>query len=108
MPTALVVPVASIASGVTIRVTGKYRPVNYAGWAICIVGFSLMTLLKANASTAQWVCFQGITAVGVGIVWTSTVFPILAPISVARIAAALGFCNFCRTFAQVRSRTALL
>ena len=102
LPTALGIPVGAVTTGITIKVTGKYKPVNYAGWAISIIGFGLMTLLKADASTAQWVCFQGIAAVGVGIVWTGTVFPILAPLSVERIAAALGFCNFCRTFAQVR------
>ena len=101
-PTALTIPFSAVTSGVVIKVTGKYRPSNYAGWVLMMIGFGLMTRLKADASVAQWVCFQGIAAAGVGIVWTGIVFPVLAPISLNRIAAALGFFNFSRTFAQVR------
>ena len=100
-PIAFVLPVSSMLSGVTIKLLRKYRPSNYIGWALMMLGFGLLSLLKEDASTEQWVCFQGIVGAGVGIVWTGIVFPILAPLPVKRIASALGFFNFGRTFAQV-------
>ena len=99
-PTALVISPFSIICGVIVKSTNKYRPSNYVGWALTMVGFGLLTLLKADAGTAQWVGFQVVTAAGVGIIWAGTVFPVLAPISVGRVAPALAFYNFCRTFAQ--------
>ncbi|EJF56221.1 iron permease [Dichomitus squalens LYAD-421 SS1] len=99
-PTALVNSPFSIVAGIIVKRSGKYRFPNYAGWIIMLIGFGLQTMLKADSSTGQWVGFQFLTAVGVGLIWASTIFPILAPIPVTRVASALAFYNFCRTFAQ--------
>ncbi|KAI9066141.1 MFS general substrate transporter [Trametes sanguinea] len=98
--TALVMAPSAIVCGIIVKKTNKYRPANYVGWVLIMVGFGLLSLLKADSSTAEWAGYQVITAIGVGIIWASTVFPILAPISVTRFAAALAFYNFCRTFSQ--------
>ena len=99
-PTALGISPFSIICGVIVKGSNRYVPSNYVGWALTMIGFGLLTLLKADASTAQWVGFQVITAAGVGIIWAGTVFPVLAPLPVARVAPALAFYNFSRTFAQ--------
>ncbi|KAI0648727.1 iron permease [Trametes meyenii] len=100
LATTLVCAPLSFVCGGVIKKTGKYRPANYVGWALLLVGFGLFTLLKADSPTAMWAGFQVVTAAGIGIIWSSTVFPILAPIPVHRFAAALAFYNFLRTFAQ--------
>ncbi|TBU25225.1 iron permease [Dichomitus squalens] len=98
--TSLVISPTAIICGAVIKGTNKYRAVNYVGWALMIIGFGLLTLLKADASTGDWAGFQVITAAGIGIIWASALFPILAPLPVTRVAPALAFQNFCRTFAQ--------
>ncbi|OSC98516.1 iron permease [Trametes coccinea BRFM310] len=98
--TALVMAPSAIVCGVIVKKTNKYRPANYVGWVLIMIGFGLLSLLKADSSTGAWAGYQVITAVGVGIIWASTVFPILAPVPVMRTASALAFYNFCRTFAQ--------
>ncbi|KAI0363645.1 iron permease [Pilatotrama ljubarskyi] len=98
--TALVLSPFALFCGIVIKGTNKYRPANYVGWALMVIGFGLLTLLMADASTGQWAGFQIITAAGLGIIWASTVFPILAPLPVTRTASALAFYNFSRTFAQ--------
>ncbi|KAI9063905.1 iron permease [Trametes sanguinea] len=98
--TALVMAPSAIVCGIVVKKTNTYRPANYVGWVLILVGFGLLSLLKADSSTAEWAGYQVVTAIGVGIIWASTVFPILAPISVTRFAAALVFYNFCRTFSQ--------
>ncbi|KAI0667888.1 iron permease [Trametes maxima] len=98
--TALVMAPSAIVCGVIVKKTNNYRPANYVGWVLIMIGFGLLSLLKADSSTAAWAGYQVVTAVGVGIIWASTVFPILAPVSVTRTASALAFYNFCRTFSQ--------
>ncbi|KAI0759699.1 iron permease [Trametes elegans] len=98
--TTLITSPFSIFCGILVKATHKYRPINYFGWALSIIGTGLLTLLKENSRTAQWVGFQFIAAAGIGIVWASTVFPILAPLPVTRAAPALAFYNFSRMFAQ--------
>ncbi|KAH9933591.1 iron permease [Epithele typhae] len=99
-PTAFILSPFAIVFGVLVRVMKKYRPANVIGWAFLLIGFGLLTLLKADSSTGEWVGFQIITAVGLGVIWATTVYPILAPLPVARSASALAFYNFARTFAQ--------
>ncbi|EIW57898.1 iron permease [Trametes versicolor FP-101664 SS1] len=97
---ALVCSPFSLIGGVVVKAMNKYRPVNYAGWALTMIGVGLLSTLKFDSGTAAWVGFQVISASGFGIIWACTIFPILAPLSVTRAAAALAFYNFCRTFAQ--------
>ncbi|KAI0636248.1 iron permease [Trametes polyzona] len=98
--TALVMAPSAIVCGVIVKKTNRYVPANYVGWVLIMIGFGLLSLLKADSRTAAWAGYQVITAVGVGIIWASTVFPILAPVPVTRFASALAFYNFCRTFSQ--------
>ena len=100
-PTALVISPFSIICGVIVKGSNRYVPSNYVGWALTMIGFGLLTLLKADASTAQWVGFQVITAAGVGIIWAGTVFPVLAPLPVTSNAPAVALLIYLRTFSQV-------
>ncbi|EIW57867.1 Mfs1.1 [Trametes versicolor FP-101664 SS1] len=100
LATTLIASPFSIICGVLVKGSNKYRPANYIGWALTLIGVGLLTMLKADASTGQWVGFQILAAAGFGMIWASTVFPILAPVPVTRVAPALACYNFCRTFAQ--------
>ncbi|KAM5544683.1 hypothetical protein V8D89_001581 [Ganoderma adspersum] len=97
--TLICAPVSLFAGGI-IKKVAKYRPTNFVGWVLMLIGFGLFTLFKYNSSTGMWAGFQIITAAGIGIIWSATVFPILASIPVHRFAAALAFQNFLRQFAQ--------
>ncbi|OSC98500.1 MFS multidrug transporter [Trametes coccinea BRFM310] len=101
-PLAIFSPTFSMLSGVLVKKLNKYRPVNYFGWVIIIIGFALMTTIDVDSSTGEWAGYQALLAAGSGTIWATTLFPILAPLSVTRAAAALAFYNFIRTFAQAR------
>ncbi|KAI0363614.1 MFS multidrug transporter [Pilatotrama ljubarskyi] len=100
LPTAIVSSFFSLLSGIMIKKMNKYRPANYFGWTLTIVGFGLLTTLKADSGAGMWAGYQALQAAGSGTIWASTIFPILAPLSVKRVAPALAFYNFIRTFAQ--------
>jgi hypothetical protein len=98
--TALVIAPFAFFCGVMVQVMNKYRPANALGWILTVIGFGLMTFLKATSHVGQWVGFQFVASAGTGMIFAGTVFPILAPLPVSRTAAALGFFAFLRAFAQ--------
>jgi len=63
-------------------------------------GFGLLSLLRVNSSLSQWVGYQILVAAGVGVLFSTPVFPILAPLPVERTASALAFFTFVRSFAN--------
>lgn len=48
MPLAFTVAPFSIASAISIAVTQSYLWQNYLGWALCVIGMSLLSLLKVS------------------------------------------------------------
>ncbi|KAJ7482822.1 major facilitator superfamily domain-containing protein [Mycena galericulata] len=100
LATALVVAPFALIAGILVQVLNRYMPSNIAGWVLTIIGFGLLSMLTADATVSQWVGYQFVAAAGTGMIFAVTVFPILAPLSVERTAAALGFFAFCRAFAQ--------
>ncbi|KUJ20443.1 MFS general substrate transporter [Mollisia scopiformis] len=74
LPTIFFLIPGAIAAGTLLSKFGRYRPIQHAGFALMIVGFGLLTLLKANPTTAQWVGYQLANAAGTGLV-----LPVLLP-----------------------------
>ncbi|KAL7278356.1 hypothetical protein ACG7TL_008332 [Trametes sanguinea] len=99
-PLCLTVPAFAIVAGVTVTVWDRYRPQNYVGWACIIIGFGILSILDENSSRAAYIGSQIPLGVGLGIIWISTQFPILAPLPFSNSAHALAFFTFIRCFAQ--------
>ncbi|KAJ6567339.1 major facilitator superfamily domain-containing protein [Mycena vulgaris] len=100
LPGALITAPFAFVAGVIVTVTKKYRPVNWIGWAIIMIGFGLMSILRQDASVGQWVGFQVVVAIGVGMLFSAPVFPLLAPLPNNRAASALALFSFTRAFFQ--------
>ncbi|KAJ7254827.1 iron permease [Mycena rebaudengoi] len=101
---ALAVSPFAFVAGAAITISQKYRAVNWVGWCITIVGFGLISTFKYDSGTGTWVGYQLVIAVGLGLLFTSPVFPLLAPLPPNRAAAALSLFSFTRSFFQVRFR----
>ncbi|KAH9951826.1 MFS general substrate transporter [Amylocystis lapponica] len=100
LPTTLFVAPSAMTAGIVVQLTGKYRPPNIVAWVFQMIGFGLLSMLKADSTTAKWVGYQIIPAIGIGLPFAATVFPVLAPLPVERNAAALAFFAFLRSFGQ--------
>ncbi|KAL1949730.1 hypothetical protein VTO73DRAFT_8611 [Trametes versicolor] len=96
----VVIPVFAIVGGVSVQIVGRYCPQNYIGWAFMIAGFGILSLLDENSSRAMYIGCQVPLAIGLGIIWVSTQFAILAPLPFSNSAHALAFFTFFRCFAQ--------
>jgi len=96
----IVAPFA-IITGISVGVTGHYLIQNYLGWFFSLIGFGLLSLLDADASTAAWAGYTVLTGIGLGLLYASTNFPVLAPLKPSQQPHAMGFYNFMRSMGQV-------
>ncbi|EJU01314.1 Mfs1.1 [Dacryopinax primogenitus] len=100
LPTALTIASFAIRAGVSVAVTSHYVSQNVAAWIISIVGFALLSTFHKDSSTAQWVGYQVLVSSGMGVLWISTEFPVLAPLPTSKNAHALAFFAFLHTAAN--------
>ncbi|GAA5985852.1 hypothetical protein JCM11641_005320 [Rhodosporidiobolus odoratus] len=91
----------AIFVGISVTVTGHYRTQNAIGWAFIVLGMGLFTLLKWDSSKAMWAGFSVIAAIGLGILYAATNFPVLAPLKPAQQPHAMAFFGFVSAFGQV-------
>ncbi|OCH96313.1 iron permease [Obba rivulosa] len=100
LATALVIAPFALVCGIMVKTSKKYRPANYLGWVLSAIGFGVLSLLKANSPTSKWVGYQLLVSAGTGLIFSATIFPVLAPMPVTMAAPALAFFAFTRAFAQ--------
>ncbi|KAG8924947.1 hypothetical protein FRC00_004517 [Tulasnella sp. 408] len=97
---ALTIAPGAIVAGVSAAIFPVYRPQNAIGWALSAIGIGLLSLLNISSSKAEWVGYQVIEGIGLGLLFTASEFPVLAPLPVTETAHALAFYTFVRSFAQ--------
>ncbi|KAJ7210523.1 iron permease [Mycena pura] len=90
-----------LLAGLAIQKTARYRQPMWVGWVLMIVGCALLGTLDENSSRAKCYGFQALVGVGMGIIYVSAYFPVLAPIPVEQSAPALAFFTFLRNFALI-------
>lgn len=90
----------AIITGQSVERTGHYVIQNYIGWALVMVGYGVMSLMKWNSSVAATQGFQIIGAAGLGFLYTAPNFAVLAPLAVEDNAHALALMSYLRTFGQ--------
>jgi len=90
-----------IIASLVIQKTARYRQPMWAGWILMIVGTALLGTLDENSSRSMGYGFQAITGAGIGTIYVSAYFPVLAPIPVSQSAPALAFFTFLRNFALI-------
>ncbi|GAA5958888.1 hypothetical protein JCM3765_000766 [Sporobolomyces pararoseus] len=95
-----IAPFAMIA-GVSVGITGHYKLQNNIGWALASIGLGLMTLIKYDSNKAVWVGYPVVVGIGIGMLYSATNFPILAPVTPAEQPFASAFYGFTRSFGQV-------
>ena len=108
IPPGLISLPVGVVAGFIITKSGKYRPQLWAGWSFLLIAAGLYTTLDENTSSARAVGFEVIHALGLGIIVSCAVFPVLAPIPATLNPQALALFTFVRFFAQVRNTVRLV
>ena len=74
LPIVIVCPVTAMITGASVQVVNRYRPQNYLGWVMMLIGFGLLSSLTEHSSRALYIGLQVPASIGVGIVWISTLY----------------------------------
>ena len=88
----------AIVAGILLSKFGRYRPIHWTGFAVAAVGCGLFSILDSDSNKAAWVCFQLITAIGLGFVMTTILPSIQASLPESDVATATGTFAFVRSF----------
>lgn len=99
-PWTFTVAPGSIATGITIAVTGKYRWANWLGWFLATLGMGLLILLKPNTSTPAWIFLNLVGGLGTGILFPAMALAVQASASIKDQAYAANMFSFFRAFGQ--------
>lgn len=99
-PETFTVAPASIAVGILVSVTGRFRWAIWLGWALTIAGMGLMTMLDVHTSTVSWVFICLVGGLGTGVLFPSMAFAIQAAASGEDTAYAVSLFSFFRAFGQ--------
>lgn len=90
-----------IFTGASISISKSYRVQLWMGWALQIIAMGAMSTLRADTPLAHAIGFPILVGFGSGMVYSTTYFPVLAPVPVQQNAYALAFFAFCRSLAAV-------
>ncbi|RDB27052.1 Efflux pump FUS6 [Hypsizygus marmoreus] len=95
----------SIFTGLSVTRTGRYRPQAWVGWVIIVLSMGLFGSVESTTRVSLVLGYQIIAGIGFGIVYSSTYFPVLAPLPLTVAAHSLAFFAFVRQFAGIWSVT---
>jgi hypothetical protein len=96
----VMIPTAGI-SGRILAKSGRYRIIHLVGSALMVLGCGLMTLLRPTSSAAAWVGYQTIFALGCGLLASTTLPAVQAPLAEKDTATATATWGFLRSFGML-------
>ncbi len=99
-PWTFTVAPATIATGIAIAVTGRYRWANRAGWFLTTLGMGLLLLLRVDTTTVSWVFLQLIGGIGTGILFPAMALAVQASATAKDQAYAANMFSFFRAVGQ--------
>jgi hypothetical protein len=105
LPTILFMIPSAITAGRLLSKFGRYRPIHHVGFALMVIGFGLLTLLKSNATTAQWVGYQLASAAGTGFILPVLLPAVQASLTEADTALSTSTWAFIRSFGLIWGAT---
>ncbi|KAJ5158827.1 uncharacterized protein N7500_008478 [Penicillium coprophilum] len=96
----LAVPTAIVAGGLLTK-WGRYKPIHIVATGVIILGLGLFTLFDADSSPAEWIIFQIITAIGLGLLLTTTLAAVQAPLEEKDVGLATATWAFIRSYGAI-------
>ncbi|KAF8591602.1 hypothetical protein K439DRAFT_1626972 [Ramaria rubella] len=87
-----------IIPGMSVAIFNRSCIQNYINWVVSIVSFAVLSLINADTHNPRIAGLQLPAAVGVGILYVTIMFPVLAPLGVSKNAHALTSFIFVHTF----------
>ena len=103
LATSLSLSLASMATGISIRKTGRYRPPIFLGFALMTLGYGLFIDLDAHSSIAKIIIYQIIAGLGTGPNFQAPLIALQSSINPRDIGSATATYGFTRNLATAMS-----
>lgn len=101
LPSAIATLPFAMIAGAGVSILNRYRPWHFIGFALLAIGYGLFSLLDESSSTGYWLGFQFITAAGLGVLFTTTLPPVQAPLGEEDTAVSTATWGFVRSFGGI-------
>ncbi|KAK5637180.1 hypothetical protein RRF57_012892 [Xylaria bambusicola] len=101
LPLPIITMPFAILAGVGTTKFGRYRPFFFVGTALLTLSYGLLTRLDEHTTTAYWAGVEAITAVGLGVLTTTTWPAVQAPLEEVDQAVSTAAWGFVRSFGYV-------
>lgn len=101
LPGSLVRTPFGIVGGVLLSKWGNYRALHALSFALMAVGLGLFALLNEQSSTAEWVCYQLVENIGIGLLLAILMPIIQATLDESDTARVTAAWSFVRSFGLV-------
>lgn len=92
-----------VLTGATIAISKVYRVQLWFGWVCFIIAMGALSTVRADTPVSHTIGIPVLLGLAGGIIYSSTYFPVLAPLPVSQNAHALALFAFFRSFAGVRT-----
>jgi MFS family permease len=99
-PQTFTVAPASIAAGIVMAITGRYRWATWSGWVLTTFGMGLLLYIKTGTSTAAWIFLNIVGGVGTGLLFAAMALAVQASSTNKTMADAVILFAFFRAFGQ--------
>ncbi|KAK9311887.1 major facilitator superfamily domain-containing protein [Lipomyces starkeyi] len=99
-PLTFTIAPASVAVGVAVSITGRFRWALWVGWALTVVGMGLMTMLTMDSSTGQFIGLTIVEGIGTGMLFPSMGTAIQASVDQENVAISSAMFSFSRALGQ--------
>ncbi|RYP64448.1 hypothetical protein DL769_006670 [Monosporascus sp. CRB-8-3] len=101
LPTVIISMIFSVVAGTGLSKMGRYRPWHFSGMALFAIGYGLFFLLDDNSSMAFWAGVQCLGAISIGVLMTTTLPAVQAPLAETDVAVVTGTWGFLRCFGGI-------
>ncbi|KAI5799054.1 major facilitator superfamily domain-containing protein [Geopyxis carbonaria] len=99
-PQTFTVAPASVAVGILVTWSGRFRWALWAGWTFTALGMGLMYLINAHTPTWKWILIDLVGGLGTGMLFPSMGFAVQAAASDENMTIAVAMFSFLRAFGQ--------
>ena len=101
LPTVITIVPGGLVSGTILSKFGRYKPIHIAGFSLMTLGIGLFILLNQYSGVAVYVVVQIIAGIGSGLVLTTLLPAVQAPLSEKDTGLSTGAWAFVRSFGTI-------
>ncbi|KAL2813983.1 major facilitator superfamily domain-containing protein [Aspergillus granulosus] len=99
-PETFTVAPCSVATGIAISITGRFRWAIWSAWVFVTLGCGLLCIITPTTSIPGWIFLNIVPGIGLGILYPSLAYAVHASVSDRHLSMAASLTSFFRSLGQ--------